>query len=47
VKDRKEQLLRAAYLTTLRNKSKITNYLAQHVVDAQTKLPVAPGLPGK
>ncbi len=48
VKDRKEQLLRAAYLTTLRNKAKITNYLAQHVVDAQSKLPgITPGAPGK
>ena len=48
LKDRKEQLLRAAYLTTMRNKSKITNYYAQHVVAAQSKLPgVAPGAPGK
>jgi peptidyl-prolyl cis-trans isomerase SurA len=48
VKDRKEQLLRAAYLTKLRNNAKIMNYLAWHIVDAQSKPPsVAPSGPGK
>jgi peptidyl-prolyl cis-trans isomerase SurA len=46
--DRKEQLLRVAYLTTMRNRAKIVNYLAQRLVDAQSKAPsVTPGAPGK
>jgi peptidyl-prolyl cis-trans isomerase SurA len=48
VKDRKEQLLRAAYLTKLRNNAKIQNYLAWHIVDTQSKPPsVTQSGPGK
>ena len=38
--NRKEQLLGAAYLAVARNNSKITNYLAQQVVESAGKLPV-------
>jgi len=37
--DRREQLLRAAYLTVLRTDAKVSNYLAQQVVDAHGKMP--------
>jgi peptidyl-prolyl cis-trans isomerase SurA len=40
IRNRKEQLLRAAYLATVRNNAKITNYLAQQVVESAGKLPV-------
>jgi peptidyl-prolyl cis-trans isomerase SurA len=40
IRNRKEQLLRAAYLATARNNAKITNYLAQQVVESAGKLPV-------
>jgi len=40
IHNRKEQLLRAAYLAGARNDSKITNYLAQQVVESAGKLPV-------
>jgi peptidyl-prolyl cis-trans isomerase SurA len=40
IHNRKEQLLRAAYLATARNNAKITNYLAQQVVESAGKLPV-------
>jgi peptidyl-prolyl cis-trans isomerase SurA len=42
LKARKEQLLRAAYLTTLRDDADITNHAARRVVAAQGKLPSAP-----
>jgi peptidyl-prolyl cis-trans isomerase SurA len=46
--DRKEQLLRVAYLTSMRNSAKVVNYLAERIVAAQSKAPsVAPGAPGK
>ncbi len=38
--NRKEQLLRAAYVTNARNDAKITNYLARQVVESAGKLPV-------
>ena len=41
LKARKEQLLRAAYLTSVRDDADITNYLARRVVAAQGKLPNA------
>ena len=56
IHNRKEQLLRAAYLAIARNNAKITNYLAQQVVESAGKLPVvvapkaagdAPQLPAK
>ena len=40
IHNRKEQLLRAAYLTIARNDAKITNYLAQQIVESAGKLPV-------
>jgi peptidyl-prolyl cis-trans isomerase SurA len=40
IRNRKEQLLRAAYLATARNNAKITNYLAQQVVESAGKLPL-------
>jgi peptidyl-prolyl cis-trans isomerase SurA len=40
IHNRKEQLLRAAYLAIARNNAKITNYLAQQVVESAGKLPV-------
>jgi peptidyl-prolyl cis-trans isomerase SurA len=56
IRNRKEQLLRAAYLAVARNNAKITNYLAQQIVESAGKLPVvvtpkaagdAPPLPAK
>jgi peptidyl-prolyl cis-trans isomerase SurA len=44
---RKDQLLRAAYLTAIRTDAKVVNYLARRLVEAKgvmpTLLPVAPG----
>jgi peptidyl-prolyl cis-trans isomerase SurA len=40
IRNRKEQLLRAAYLAIARNDAKVTNYLAQQVVESAGKLPV-------
>jgi peptidyl-prolyl cis-trans isomerase SurA len=40
IRNRKEQLLRAAYMTVARNNAKITNNLAQQVVESAGKLPV-------
>ena len=40
IHNRKEQLLRAAYLANARNDAKITNYLAQQVMESAGKLPV-------
>ncbi len=40
IHNRKEQLLRAAYLAIARNDAKISNYLAQQVVESAGKLPV-------
>ena len=40
IRNRKEQLLRAAYLALARNDAKVTNYLAQQVVESAGKLPV-------
>lgn len=36
---RKEQLLRAAYLTTARGDATVVNYLARHLVESQGKVP--------
>jgi len=44
--NRKEQLLRAAYLASARNESAIVNYLAQQVMESAGKLPlVVPSKP--
>ncbi len=40
LRNRKEQLLRAAYMAAARNNAKVTNYLAQQVVESAGKLPV-------
>jgi peptidyl-prolyl cis-trans isomerase SurA len=37
LRDRKEQLLRAAYITTSRNNAKIVNHLARQIVEGQIK----------
>jgi hypothetical protein len=36
---RKEQLLRAAYLTAVRSDAKVVNYLARRLVESQGKVP--------
>jgi peptidyl-prolyl cis-trans isomerase SurA len=36
---RKEQLMRAAYLTAVQNEAKVVNYLARRLVDTQGKMP--------
>jgi peptidyl-prolyl cis-trans isomerase SurA len=52
IRNRKEQLLRAAYLAVARSDAKVTNYLAQQVVESSGKLPLvvtpkaADSLPG-
>jgi peptidyl-prolyl cis-trans isomerase SurA len=45
LRNRKEQLLRAAYLASARDESKVSNYLAQQVMESAGKLPeiVKPG----
>jgi len=42
LKSRKEQLLRAAYLTAVREDAQVVNHLARRLVEAQGKLPAAP-----
>lgn len=39
LRNRKEQLLRAAYLTEARNESRVTNYLARIVLESSGQLP--------
>ena len=39
LKGRKEQLLRAAYLTAVRSDAKVPHYLARRVVETQGKMP--------
>ena len=41
LRNHKEQLLRAAYLTIARDESHVTNYLAQQIIEAAGKLPDA------
>lgn len=44
---RKEQLMRAAYLTAIRSDAKVDNYLARRIVESQGKLPgLSLGAPG-
>lgn len=40
LRNRKDQLLRAAHLVVARADSKVTNYLAEQVVESAGKLPV-------
>ena len=47
LKGRREQLMRAAYLTALRNDATVVNHLADRIVETQGKLPsLAPTAPG-
>jgi len=41
LRNRKEQLLKAAYLATVRDEAKVTNYLARQVIEAAGRLPDA------
>ena len=41
LRSRKEQLLRSAYLATARDEARVSNYLAQQVIEAAGKLPDA------
>jgi len=46
LRNRKEQLLRAAYLTAVRTDAKVVNYLARRLVESQGKMPsLAPAAP--
>lgn len=45
LKARKEQVLRAAYLTAARSDAEIVNYLARRIVEGQGKLASAPAAP--
>jgi peptidyl-prolyl cis-trans isomerase SurA len=53
LRSRKEEVLRAAYITNIRNNVRIVNHLARQVVEQQTKAaapnmaPAAPGAPAK
>jgi peptidyl-prolyl cis-trans isomerase SurA len=49
LRNRKEQLLRAAYLAVARDDAKVSNYLAEQVLESNGKLPGAAksALPGK
>lgn len=42
LRGRKEQLLRAAYLTAAQDEAQVVNYLARRLVEAKGKLPAAP-----
>ena len=42
LRNRKEQLLRAAYMAEARDAAKVTNYLAQQVIESNGKLPEIP-----
>jgi len=45
LRGRREQLLRAAYLGSLRNDTVVVNYLAQRLVESKGKMPAAPAKP--
>lgn len=45
LKGRKEQLIRAAYLTALRNDARVENVLAKKVIETKGKIPAAPAAP--
>jgi peptidyl-prolyl cis-trans isomerase SurA len=47
LRNRKEQLLRVAYLTVARNEAHVTNYLAEQVIEAAGKVPAAPAKPAQ
>jgi peptidyl-prolyl cis-trans isomerase SurA len=41
LKNEREQLLKAAYIETLRNRAKVENYLAEQIVKGQLSPPAA------
>ena len=41
LRNRKEQLLRSAYLTNARDESRVSNYLAQQIIESAGKLPAS------
>lgn len=48
LRDRKEQLLRAAFITTARHDAKIMNHLARQIVESKSTAPsLVPAKPGK
>ena len=47
LRERKKQLLRAAFLSVARQNAKITNYLAQQVLESGGKLPAGAATPTK
>jgi len=47
LRNRKEQLIRAAYLATARDEARVTNYLARQVLESAGKLPAVPGIAEK
>jgi peptidyl-prolyl cis-trans isomerase SurA len=47
LRGRKEQLLRAAYLTAAQNEAQVVNYLARRLVEAKGKMPSTPLAPPK
>jgi peptidyl-prolyl cis-trans isomerase SurA len=42
LRSRKEQLMRAAYLTSLRNDATVVNYLAKRLVESKGQMPALP-----
>jgi peptidyl-prolyl cis-trans isomerase SurA len=42
LRNRKEQLLRSAYLATLRDQAHVTNYLAEQILESNGRLPAPP-----
>ena len=46
LKGRKEQLIRAAYLSALRNDAKVENVLAKQIVETKGKMPRSHRAPG-
>lgn len=45
IRGRREQLLRAAYLASLRNDTPVVNYLAKRIVESNGKMPAAAAAP--
>jgi peptidyl-prolyl cis-trans isomerase SurA len=45
LRERREQLLRSAFVTTVRDEAQVTNFLARQIVDAQGKTSAAPPPP--
>ena len=46
LRGRKEQLLRAAYLTSVQSDAEVVNYLARRLVESNGAMPTAPLAPG-